>query len=137
MTPELLRRQKALAKVLLKYEGKPFRRGVIDCVPMLRTHLVAMEHKRLPKIPIYRNAAQAKRALAERGWANLEQMLDSMLPRIPYAAALVGDVVLVRGADDLDAIALKISARKVVGWLGGYDVMVKYTPHETIGAWRA
>lgn len=134
---DLLRRQRALQKTVAKYRGRAFERGRADCATMFRSHLVAMGHKGIPKIPVYRNEEQAKKRLAEMGHKSLESLLDSLLPRIPYAHALEGDIVLVKGEDSLDCIMVKISARKVMGWWGGYEVPMNVTPHEVIGAWRA
>lgn len=134
---DLLRRQRALEKTLGKYRGKAFARGRYDCITMLRSHLVAMGHKGLPKVPTYRNAAQAKAALAKVGHENIESLLDAILVRISPAAAQAGDVVLMRGEDELDAVMIKVGARKVMGWWGGYDETVIVTPAEVMGAWRA
>lgn len=112
---DLLRRHAALAKVQAKYDGRPIDFQTVDCLRMLRSHLVAMGHKHVPKLPSYRSAAEARRALKAVGHDSLESLLDSLLPRIVPAMRLPGDVVLFAGTRGLDAVTLCVG-HKVWGW---------------------
>lgn len=134
---DLLRRQRALEKTAGKYRGKAIDWKTVDCVRMGRSHLVQMGHKKLPKLPQYRSAIGAKRALKDAGYSSLEAMLDQVVARIPEAHALPGDIVLLKGEGGLESLAIKVSARKVLGWHADHEVAVVMTPHEVVGSWRA
>lgn len=137
MKPELVRRQAALDKTMAKYRGRPFAWDGANCLAMLRSHLVAMGHKRLPKLPRFNTAAGATRALKEHGFDDLSALLDGLLSRIAPAAMLPGDVALMGGEGPLDAIVISVG-HKVWGWHGD-DLSQPWaiTPFGFKGAWRA
>jgi hypothetical protein len=142
VTPDLIRRQAAMAKTMAKYRAAPFAWGGAHCIPMLRSHLVAMGHKRLPKLPSYSSALGARRALREVGFDSVAGLLDSLLPRIPVARALIGDVILMGGTGEdeergLDAVTLATGGGKVAGWHQDAQGMVVIDPLHIKGAWRA
>jgi hypothetical protein len=134
--PDLNRRHRALEKTLAKYRGRPRDWKTIDCVRMLRSHLVAMGHKKVPKLPRYSSALGAKRALKAAGFATIAEMIDSILPRIAPAMALPGDVLLVRGDEGFDAVTLSLG-HKAFGWHEEAEGAVVLVLHEIEGAWRA
>jgi hypothetical protein len=112
--PDLIRRQRALQKVVDKYRGKPFDWAASDCVRMARTMLVAAGH-RPPPLPRYTTAAGALRALKAAGFDTLGQLFDSLLPRIPAAARLPGDIVLMQSGEAIEAVTIAIGD-KLLGW---------------------
>lgn len=112
--PDLLRRQRALARVMTKYRGRPLDWAQADCVRMARTLLVAMGH-RVPKLPRYATLPGAARALKATGHDSVEALLDGLLPRIAPAAMLPGDLALMEGDGAFDAIALCLG-QKLWGW---------------------
>lgn len=132
--PPLVRRNAALAKTLAKYQGQKLVWGKTDCLRMLRSHLVAMGHKGLPKIPPYKDEKGALRALAQAG-GSLEGILDKVLPRVAPAAMLPGDVALMQGDGPLDAIVICVG-RKVVGFHQDMEEAVIMIPHEIKAAWH-
>lgn len=134
--PDLLRRQQALEKTLTKYRRRAVDWKEVDCVRMLRSHLVAMGHRKVPKVPAYDSAAGAKRALKQAGFNSVEELLDSLLPRIPSASSLPGDVVLMEGEHGFDAVMLSVG-QKVVGWHQDVTSMATIIPRQIKGAWRA
>lgn len=131
----LIKRTAALTKTLAKYQGKKLDWGKVDCLKMLRSHLVAMGHRGLPKIPPYKDAQGALRALVEAG-GSLEAILDRIMPRIAPAAMLPGDVALMQGDQGMDAIVVSVG-RKVIGWHADADEMVVIVPFQIKAAWRA
>lgn len=137
VTPDLVRRQKALSKTMAKYRGVPFEWGKADCVKMLRSHLVAMGHKKLPKQPDYSTAVGAKQALKEMGFDSVAALLDSLLPKIAGAYALPGDIVLMGGLYGLDTVAISTGGGKVAGWHQDGTGVVVVDPEEIKGVWRA
>lgn len=145
MSATLLRRHAATEKTRLKYVRTTLDWRRHDCVRMLRSHLVAMGHRGLPKIPRYGSLRGARRALDASGYASIEAMIDAILPRIEPAEALPGDVVLLQGADEsgerpgaLDAVTICVG-RKVMGWamVGGVWRFSMLTPLAYKAAWRA
>lgn len=139
--PDLIRRQKALAKTMSKYRGRPFAWDGANCITALRSHLVAMGHKKLPPVPALSSALGAKRALADMGFDDVAALLDSLLLRTPPARALLGDIILMRGPEDaphgLDAVTFATGGGKVAGWQEDAVGMVVLVPKAIIGAWRA
>ena len=134
--PDLIRRQRALEKTVAKYRDRPHDWRSVDCIRMLRSHLVAMGHKRLPKLPRYDSALGAKRALKEAGFGSVDALLDSLLPRIAPAMALPGDVLLARGDEGLGAVTLSVGL-KAFGWHEDAPGATVLVLHEIAGAWRA
>lgn len=134
--PELIRRQEALAKTIAKYRGKPFEWGKTDCLTMVRSHLVAMGHRKLPKLPDYDDAIGAVRALKAAGFNDIEGLLDSLLPRIAWASMLAGDIALVPGEGPLDALHVSLGF-KTMGFHEDHEGTVVMRPHQIKAAWRA
>lgn len=134
--PDLLRRQRALDKVVAKYRNRRLDFRTADCIRMARTHLVALGH-RPPVLPRYSNGKGALRALRQAGFDSIEQLLDSLLPKIPAARALPGDFILLEGEPDdhLDAVTISMG-RKVMGWHGETETCVMMTPLLIKAAYR-
>jgi len=125
----------ALQKTADKYRDKPFEWGKADCLTMLRSHLVAMGHKKVPALPKYKDAVGAVKALKARKHKSLESLLDSLLPRISPASMLPGDVALMKGKGPLDAITICVG-RKVMGWHESEAGAVMMVPLDIKAAWR-
>jgi len=135
---ELVRRQQATQKTLDRYRAKVFdwQTGV-TCVHLARFHLKNMGHK-VPTLPRIRSALSAKRALKERGWDSVEQMLDSILVRITPAQMMLGDVAIVPGDGGLDSILVCAGPFKLLGWSAIDGTFVAYDGGnaDVSGAWR-
>lgn len=132
---DLLRRQKATEATLAKYRDKPFSwKDSNTCLHMLRFHLRQMGHKPEP-LPRIRSAIGARRALDERGWQDVGDLLDTLLPRIPHASMLLGDVAMFRSGDGFGAITISVGG-KVLGWHDDAPGMTALEPVEIAGAWR-
>lgn len=138
--PELIKRQRALAKTMARYRGRPFEWGRFDCVAMARAHLTHMGHRNLPKLPRYRDAVGAMRAMKAQGWGSLAEMLDALLPRVIPAMMWSGDLVLLPNPDSkFDALAINVG-HKVWGWHDA-NGLVEPVPvitgnGEILGVWR-
>jgi hypothetical protein len=135
MPADLIRRQKALQKTADKYRGKRFEWNKADCLAMLRSHLVAAGHKGLPKLPKYKDGSGAVRAFKKEGFKSLEELLDSILPRITPAEMLPADVALMKGDGPLDAVTIS-AGRKMLGWHADSEEAVFIVAHEIKAAWR-
>ena len=132
---EMLRRQKATQATLEKYRDKPFSwKDGRTCLHLLRFHLRQMGHKpeALPRI---KSALAARRALDDRGWKDVGDMLDNFLPRIPHASMLLGDVAMFQSEDGFGAITISMGD-KVMGWHPEYEGMTALIPVDIAGAWR-
>lgn len=137
--PELLRRKDATEKTLARYRGKAFSwaKG-ITCVHLARAQLKAMGHKP-PTLPRFRSAFLAKQAMRERGWANAEEMLDSMLPRISPAMMLLGDLAVAPSDEgNMGSIMICAGPHKLLGWRedAAELVVLDVSLDELTGAWR-
>lgn len=138
MLPELATRQQATQATLDRFRGKTFDWSAgITCVHLARTHLRNMGH-RPPGLPRFRSALAAKKAMKERGWASVSDMLDSMLPRIAPAQMLLGDLAVVEGDAGMDSIMVCAGPLRVFGWREDHPglVVLGVTMDEISGAWR-
>ncbi|MDE8654773.1 DUF6950 family protein [Novosphingobium album (ex Liu et al. 2023)] len=139
---ELVRRQTATARTMARYRARPFDwRKSITCVHMARFHLRAMGHRPEPLPARVRSAIGARRALDERGWKNVAEMLDALpgLQRIAPAMMLLGDIVVAASdGDDLGSIMICAGPQKLIGWHGAAEGMVVIdVPLDQLdGAWR-
>jgi hypothetical protein len=138
MKPEMVRRKEATEATVARYRAKPFSwsRG-ITCVHLCRAHLRNMG-RRVPSLPRFRSALAAKRALADGGWSDVCEMLDSFLPRIAPAAMTLGDIAALPGEGGLHGIVVCAGPRRVFGWAEGEDIPKMMEPDMTqmVGAWR-
>lgn len=135
---ELLRRKEATEKTLARYRGKAFDWSTgITCVHLARAQMRAMGH-RPPTLPRFRSMLGAKKAMAERGWANVTEMLDSMLPRIAPAQMLLGDIAALPDAEGLGSLMVCAGPHKLMGWRedAAELVVLDVTLDELAGAWR-
>lgn len=93
-------RARATEAVLARYRDKPASWFGANCIRLARAQGVAMGHD-LPPVPLFRSALGAKKALAERGFATVTELLDSYFPRLAGAAfMLVGDLCTMPGEDN-------------------------------------
>lgn len=107
------------------------------CVHLVRFHLAQMGHS-VPPMPQFRSPLGAAKALKARGWSDLPEMLDSMLPRIAPAARVTGNIVALPTEGPFGAIGVAIDSLRVMGYLDGFEQLVIAQPGaEFVGAWRA
>lgn len=137
---DLLRRARALDAAKRKYGKRAFSwRNGVSCVHLARGHLVKMGH-RPPPLPRIRSLVGARRALAERGWANVTEMLDAQpgLLRIAPAEMLPGDLAVLASEDGIGAIFLCAGPHKLIGWREDAPAMVvlDLSFDQVSGAWR-
>jgi hypothetical protein len=141
-TPPLIRRSKAIDKLMLRFGGKPFKLGSSDCVKLARFHLVNMGHK-LPSTGHYHTAQEAAAQLKKQGVRNIEELLDKFLERIPPASMLPGDVAM--PPSDPDAPASKLGTilvrvaggEKFLGWHPDTEFLAVMDVSQIDVAWRA
>lgn len=135
MLPMIARRDAAQAAVD-RFDGQPFAWGKNDCVRLAAFTLRKLGHKpNLARAGTYSSLLGAKRALVRTGFATLEEALDALgLPRIPPAAAVVGDIVGLPGLDDWTALTVALGNGRVLGFMSGRcGVLAPITP---LTAWR-
>lgn len=137
MIPPLVKRANLTQKTWDKYKAQPMDWVGADCLKMARSHLVGFGHN-CPRIPKYNGPISALKALKKAGHDDLKSLFDAMegLPSIPPAAALIGDLCVMKGDGPLDAIVINMGGGKVYGWhdddLSELKVIL---PKEIMGAW--
>lgn len=137
---DLLRRQRATTATLARYRGRTFCwRAGVTCVHLARFHLRKMGHK--PEtLPRLRSIVGARRALKDRGWADVAAMLDAQagLMRIAPAQMLTGDLAVLASADGIGAIFVCVGPHKMIGWREDAPgaVVLDLTFDQVTGAWR-
>lgn len=134
---DLLTRQAATQRTLNRFRGVDFDWSSMTCVHLAHAHLTEMGHV-LPDIPAFDSALNAARAMRDRGWASVADMLDAHLTRITPASMLLGDITLIEGAGGLDAIFICAGPLKVFGWREDAPdlVLLDVSFGELQGAWR-
>ncbi|PNU02524.1 DUF6950 family protein [Novosphingobium guangzhouense] len=130
---DLEARRVALETTLAKYRGRTLDYVTADCARMIRFHLLQMGHKP-PALPRYRSAIGARRAMIQTG--GISAVLDTFLPRIPYARMLPGDIAILDGTDSLECGMICVG-HKLIGWAEGSDEMINFVPFDIKAAWRA
>lgn len=143
--PDLIRRQRAIDATMLRFGGKNFKLGKADCVQLARYHLVKMGHRRLPKATGYSTPRGAMAVLGKLGAANLEELFDKLLTRIPPAAMLPGDIGLVALSEPHEpawqagSVGICVG-RKWLGWHADHAWLAIIEPNDERpfkAAWRA
>lgn len=113
----LVARVDATNKTMAKYRGKAFDWNGVSCIHLARTQLRNMGHKP-PRIPAFRSAIGAKRAMDANGYQTVADIFDGLgLARIAPAAMLVGDLAILPGEDGFDAVVICVGG-KLLGWHG-------------------
>lgn len=138
--PELVRRARAIEAAKRKFGKRAFSwRNAVTCVHLARSHLVKMGH-RPPALPRIRSLVGAQRALQERGWTSVADMLDAQpgLLRIAPAEMLPGDLAALPSDDGIGAIFICAGAHKLIGWREDAPAMVvlDLSFDQIAGAWR-
>lgn len=137
---KLQRRVAAAQGTLDFFRDKPMRLGsAADCVRMTAHHLRRMGRSiTLPPVGAYRTPKSAKQALVDRGFADLLEAMDSLrFPRIPAAAAIVGDVLALPGEADFGgALTVSLGNGRVIGFHEDVKGAVVLQPLDYICAWR-
>lgn len=115
--PDLIRRQRAVARTLARFEAKPlaWKQG-LHCLALAHFHLRALGH-RPEAMPRLRGAIGAQRELGKRGWASIADWLDAEgFARVPPAGMLPGDIAFRQSACGMGGLLIRLSPRKLLGW---------------------
>lgn len=104
---------------------------------MARFHLRAMGHTP-PKMPRIASALGAKRALGRHGWNSVEDMLDSMLPRVAPLQMRLGDLAAGPGLDGMGALFVCVPPFKLLGWHEDAEeaVVIDFNRDALTGCWK-
>ena len=131
-------RRVATEAVMVRFRARPFSwTGRRTCLHLARAQMKALGH-RPPPIPDLRSARSAETALRATGHDNLEQLLDSLLPRIAPAAMWLGDLALMEGDGQFDALVINVGG-KVIGYAEGHrglEVIQPVGSQPFRAAWR-
>lgn len=135
---DLLKRRDTTQATLDHFASRPFDwRAGATCVHLVRKQLVGMGHKP-PPVKAFRSALMAKRALQSKGWANLAQMMNSLVTPIAPSRAILGDIVEMPSDDEtFGALAVVMGNGRIMGYLGDTDLLTIAQPTVTpVAAWR-
>lgn len=135
----LVERRDATLATVERFKAKKFDWAKAStCVHLARTQMAAMGH-RVPPVPRFRSALSAHRALAERGWGTLADMMGAVptVVEIAPAQAVVGDILeLPSEGDSIGSLVVAIGNGRVIGWLEGMDDALIMQPETYARAWR-
>lgn len=136
MTP-IIRRQRAAQSCIDRFNGKTYAPGKRDCAVLALHALHGMGVKGL-KIGRYGTAAGAVRAMKKAGFDTLADGVDTVLSRIPPAAALPGDIIALEsepGCPFGSALTVAVGNGRVIGFFDGVGAVIQ--PLKFVCAWRA
>jgi hypothetical protein len=138
--PVMDRRVEAAQATLKHFRRKAFKPGRFDCGQMVAWHLRRIGRPMKVRPPIYHSTTGARRALAKLGATSLADLLDRHLDRIPWAAALAGDIVdlpahQVEGAD-IGALGVVLGNGRVLVYHPDHAGAVVAELTEANTAWR-
>ena len=135
---DLLTRRTVTQATLDHFSGKPFDwRTGSTCVHLVRKQLVGMGH-RPPPVRSFRSALTAKKALQAKGWADLAEMMGSLIEPIAPSRAILGDIVEMPSDDAVfGALAVVMGNGRIMGYLGETDLLTIAQPIVApVAAWR-
>lgn len=135
---EIDRRVKAAQATLDRFKDHPFAFGKNDCARLVAFHLRKLGYRpSLAKAGSYKTALSARAALKRAGYESLADALDGLgLPRIPPAAAVVGDVLQIPAVDAFGALAVAMGNGRVLGYHQDTVSAVVMQPLAFEAAWR-
>lgn len=135
----MLSRRDAAQATLDRFKGEAMRYGKNDCVRMAAFVLRKRGHRpQLGKAGTYSNAIGAQRALKRAGFDTLADALDALgLERIPPAAALPADIIMVPGEGSFGgALQVVVGNGRTLGYHQDLDGAEILMPVEFVAAWR-
>lgn len=128
--------------VLAQFRARAFDWDGASCIHLARAQAVAMGHD-VPRLRPIRSAIGARRALIAQGYDRVEDLLDSLFPRIGALSMLLGDLCAVPGEDDdgqgFPALFIADGAGNLMGWHAADPsrvVPVKQALGAVSAAWR-
>jgi hypothetical protein len=132
----LIARRDAAQATLDRFGDVPFAWGRSDCAKMV-AHLVRQHGHQtdLAKAGGYKTLLGAKRALTRLGVASVAELLDQRYPRIAPAEAIVGDIIALPSAGDLDALAICLGNGNAIAYHESVAGAVVVRPVEMVAAW--
>lgn len=141
----LVQLAEAVKATRAKYDGKPhdWKNGA-TCLHMVRFHLRQLGHRPEPLPPI-RSLIGAKRALKQRGWAGMAELLDAQigLERVTPAFAQLGDIAVAPSEDGIGAglVFAGVSNDGRGNFLGWHEdveafAVMKFRLGDCVGVWR-
>lgn len=135
---EIEKRVAAAQATLDRFKDVPFKLGRNDCVRMTAFHLRKLGHKvKLPASGSYGSLKAGLRELKARGFETLAEAMDSMgFERIPPAAAVVGDVLMIPAVDRLGCLMVAMGNGRACGYHEDAKGAVVMQPVEYEAAWR-
>lgn len=135
--PDLVRRMKAVEATERHFAGRRWKPGSVDCVQMGAFHARRFGWK-LPRIAPYRSIAQGRARLAGLGCKTLAELLDRIgMERIAPAYALIGDLIVIPGDDEMGALQIALGNGAMKGFREDHDGLVAIRDVQLIiGAWR-
>lgn len=137
----MIARVAAAEAVLARFNGAPLVWGHTDCARLAAASLRALGHRvSLGRFGRYSSAAGALRALKRQGFDGLDAAIDAqLLPRIPPAAALPGDLVALPSDEPgWPALTVALGNGRVLGFRekDGALVCGVLQPNQWLCAWR-
>jgi hypothetical protein len=146
MKVELALRGAVTDSVIQMLRDKPFSWNGANCITLARAQAAAMGHD-VPKVPPFKTATGAMRALKKQGASSTAELLDKWFERHPAPAfARVGDLVMLPGENDagerddtLAAVCIADGRGNLFGWHPDKPdglAVIKSAQTAAIAAWR-
>ena len=135
----LAERAFATETVLQRYRDKAFDWETAHCIRLAHAQAKAMGHK-VPKLPKFKSAIAAKKALKREGVDTVTELLDKhFLRHTAPAFMLVGDLCVLEGEDGFDAVCIADGQGSLFGWHDDKPdglAVIKFAQADIKAAWR-
>lgn len=135
---DIERRAAATQATERRFRDRPFDWSkAATCIHLVRFHAAQLGHS-LPVVPKFRTPLSAMKALKATGYNTLPELMDAYFERVPAAYLRVGDMLALPGDGGFDALVIKGSQHKFLGWhedAQGCTIMEVDVTAAT-GAWR-
>ena len=139
-------RAAATESVIELLRDQPFSWKGANCIRLARAQAFALGHD-VPKVPRFKTALGARRALKKQGVSSTAELLDKWFERHPAPAfARLGDLVLLPGEDEngarddtFGAIGISDGRGNIFAWHGS-DMsrlsVIKWAQASVVAAWK-
>lgn len=133
----LAQRAEVTRATLDSFAGKPFAFGSCDCGLLVISHLKAMGWK-IRTGGTWKSATALRRFLNRNGGTGSACIDGWGVPRIPSAAAIIGDIVEIEGEPPFGAFGVCLGNGRILAFHEDVDTAAVLQPTTPpVAAWRA
>lgn len=131
---DMIKRMEATQRTVDAFKGRTFDDRKADCIRLIGCH--ARHMGRRIKIPAYRDASSAAKALRAAGFKTLGEAMDKHFTRIDRTKVLMSDIIEMPGSNGFSSLAVAVGNGRVLGFHEDVPHCDILQPLMISGAWR-